>query len=185
MRCRLDLACRGERQGLGHVVTRADEGAADGDAADHHVEERHRERARRQPHEHARAAAAGHAQTLRERAQGGRRDEHAVCAAAGGPRDRRGGVADGGRIHDGVGAAACGVRQRAVVDVHGAHLRVRTHRLPRREAVLAAAAGRVQPRHAHAADAFMAGHEGQGGRDRPVAARRGLRPASGSWELPH
>ena len=111
---RLDLACRGERQGLGHVVTRADEGAADGDAAGHHVEERHRERARRQPHEHARAAAAGHAQTLRERAQGGRRDEHAVCAAAGGPRDRRGGVADGGRIHDGVGAEARGVRQLAV-----------------------------------------------------------------------
>ncbi len=79
----LDLAPDGEVQRFGHILTSADERTANGDAVRHHIEKRDREFAWRQPHQHAGATLAGHADALFECAERGRRNQNAMCSAAG------------------------------------------------------------------------------------------------------
>ena len=112
----LDLALGGEGERLGHVPARADKRAADGEAVCHHIEQRDRELARRQPDQNACAALAGHANALPERAERGRGDQHAMSAAAGRLFHRGRRVASLGIDHE-IRAEALGVRELAVVDV--------------------------------------------------------------------
>ena len=65
----LHLAVGREGQRLGHLLAVAHERAADGDAVRHHVEERHRDVARRQPDQRAGAPLAGHRDPLLERVE--------------------------------------------------------------------------------------------------------------------
>src|ERR1700683_2761460 len=79
---RLVLAPGGEGERFGHVLSRADEGTADGDAVRHHIEERNREFARRQPDQDAGATLPRHATSLLECGERGCRNQNAMRAAA-------------------------------------------------------------------------------------------------------
>jgi hypothetical protein len=61
-----DPTSDGEGEGFGHILARADEGTADGDAVGHNVEERNWEFAGGQSDQDARAALPGHADALLE-----------------------------------------------------------------------------------------------------------------------
>ena len=112
----LDLALGGEGERFGHILARADERTADGDAVRHHVEERNREFARRQPDQDASAALAGHANALLECDERGRRNQNAMSSAAGLLLHGGCRVAGLGVDHE-IGAKALGVGELAVIDV--------------------------------------------------------------------
>ena len=78
-----NLAFSGEGQRFGHILACADEGTADSYAACHHIEERNRKLAWRQPDEDASTAPSGHAQSLLECDQRGSRNQNAMSSAAG------------------------------------------------------------------------------------------------------
>src|ERR1039457_5597136 len=79
----VDLAVDGEGERFGHVLACANERTSDRDAVRHHVEQRNREFAWRQPDQDARATLPGHANTLLECAERGRSNQNAVSSAAG------------------------------------------------------------------------------------------------------
>src|SRR6202140_5700667 len=79
----LDLAIGSEGERFGHILARADERTADGYAVRHHIEQRNREFAWRQPDQDASATLAGHANALLERGQRRSRNQNAMSSAAG------------------------------------------------------------------------------------------------------
>src|SRR5271166_3032668 len=79
----LDLAVDGEGERFGHVLACANERTSDRDAVRHHIEQRNREFAWRQPDQHASATLPSHTNALRECAERRSCDQNAMSSAAG------------------------------------------------------------------------------------------------------
>src|ERR1700722_8721375 len=78
----LDLAFGSKSERFCHILARSDERTPDGDAVRPHLEQWNRELAWRQTDQHTSPALPGHANSLFECGQRGRRNQNAMSSAA-------------------------------------------------------------------------------------------------------